>query len=127
MNIMGQETKPPRKEFIRSGVDPIQLQEDPQNFGYVIVQVCSDITLSVSDCSQTPGNFIVVVADPQYKFSPFIRDLLKNLTTQVGRYYVYLVMLFLVIVLVLGIVTRHLIKKDITGPIIMLKKNLNEK
>jgi hypothetical protein len=127
MNIMGREQKPLRKVYIKQGIDPIQLQLDPKNFGYVIVQVCSDITLSMSECGKTPGNFIVVVADHQYKFSPFIRDLMIYLRTRLSEYYLYLVCLFAMIVLGLGAVTRHYIKKDITGPIIMLKKTINEK
>jgi AmiR/NasT family two-component response regulator len=63
MNVMGQEFKPARKVYIKEKINPMQLQKDPLNFGYVIVQVCSDISKSVEECSETEGNLIIVIAD----------------------------------------------------------------
>lgn len=37
MNVMGEEHKPLRKVYIAQEIDPVELQKDPQNFGYVIV------------------------------------------------------------------------------------------
>lgn len=100
------------------------MQKNPLNFGYVIVQVCSDISKSVEQCSETPGNFIIVIADNQYKFSPFVKELLVYLANNLNMYYFYLVVMFSVITVLIGIYTRHFIHKDITGPIIKLKKSL---
>lgn len=121
---MGQEFKPTRKVYIKEIINPVKLQKDPLNFGYVIVQVCSDISKSVEECSQTPGNLIIVIGDNQYKFSPFVKELLVYLTHRVNLYYFYLVIMFAVITIIIFLYTRHVIKKDITGPIIKLKKSL---
>ena len=62
ITVMGHEVHPTRLEFIAMKVKPIELQKDPANFGYIIVQTCSDSTKSVEDCSKEEGNFIIVVA-----------------------------------------------------------------
>lgn len=121
---MGQEFKPSRKVYIKEKISPIALQKDPLNFGYVIVQACSDIKKSVEQCSFTPGNFLIVIADNQYKFSPFVKELLVFLANNLNKYYLYLVMMFFIITVLIGLFTQHFIKKDITGPIIKLKKSL---
>jgi hypothetical protein len=108
-------------------IDPVELQQDPKNFGYLIVQACSDITKSVQECADTPGNFLVVMASEKYQFSPFIKELLVYLHSQVNLYYFYICILFIVIFFGVGLFTRNMIRKDITGPIIELKKNLEQK
>jgi len=65
-----------------------------------------------------------VIADNQYKFSPFVKELLVYLANNLNMYYFYLVVMFSVITVLIGIYTRHFIQKDITGPIIKLKKSL---
>jgi hypothetical protein len=39
-------------------------------------------------------------------------------------YYFYLIIMFAVITIIIFLYTRHVIQKDITGPIIKLKKSL---
>ncbi|MFO0117969.1 MAG: hypothetical protein ACK521_10290 [bacterium] len=65
-----------------------------------------------------------MIADNQYKFSPFVKELLVFLANNLNKYYLYLVMMFFIITVLIGLCTQHVIKKDITGPIIKLKKSL---